>query len=1130
MKKTVSYLLGLWLIFSFSLRSTAKDESRIRIKEEISKLLSGYPAEDFSALASLSREVFNFGTSGIQEICSRLESPITGEKTAVRYAVYGLCIYANQTGKEKERQTLIKALLNSLQTIRDKEAQSFLISQIQMAGKDEAVKPLSRYLRDEVLVEPASRALAAIGGPEASRILGKALSFSRGKNIKHIIQAAGEIRANSAVKKLTRLASVNDREIRQAAIEALANIGHQASIAIMSKHFYSTSAYESTLSPALYLLYARRLAERGYRHQALRIASDLWKLYQGKPDNAIAAQALELKISLLPENIAITEIINALSLPDQKLRATALELSTRFGCGEILSALLDQANKTSSQVKAEILYRLSLCPGNETKIIIKDALRNGEEWVRLAALDAAARIGSEEFLPEILDALKLQLSQAELEAAKNFLMRLPAETANLAVSSVIKTLAPSTQSVILEVIAEKGSSNEAGLIFSLAEAEDAQVKDVALRALARVSRSEDLKRLLDMFLRARDSAEIKHLRAAIIAVGRRLPVETGLAPLLALMDNPSPAVRASLLRILPDIGTDEALNAVIKETLSTDSTVKTSAINALSNWPNIKAIDELFKIANLTENRKHLSVALEGIARLVNQSNLPAWKKHEFFKQALTIPKESPDKKIIVRALSSFRDPWSFKLLSSCLDDPALQKEASSSLLELASEQAPEERWLSGHEAISILRRVESLTTSPEEKIRGRQIIENRLRQGGFRQLFNGCDLEGWKGLVADPPRRAKMSLSELNAAQIAADKKMRQHWRVENGILLFDGQGENICTREQFSDFELLVDWKIESNGDSGIYLRGSPQVQIWDADQNPVGSGGLYNNQINPSAPLVKADKPVGEWNTFRIIMIGNRVTVYLNDQLVVNNTIFENYWERNKPIYPRGEIELQAHGNCLFFRNIYIRPIPHDGPSTEIDEFERKEGFVPIFNGTDLDGWFGAKEGYSVAYGKLMVRPEVEGGTLYTEKEYQNFILRLEFKLYPASKNGLGLRMSPGVNVAYEGIEIQILDDSSPQYWALLPCQYHGSIYGLVPARRGLLKPPGDWNSQEIMFDNRHLRVVLNGITIVDSDIDRELASGTLNGQELPGFKSERGYLALLGRGSMVEFRNIRLKNLN
>jgi len=197
----------------------------------------------------------------------------------------------------------------------------------------------------------------------------------------------------------------------------------------------------------------------------------------------------------------------------------------------------------------------------------------------------------------------------------------------------------------------------------------------------------------------------------------------------------------------------------------------------------------------------------------------------------------------------------------------------------------------------------------------------------GFVPLFNGRDLSGWKGLVANPKERAKMSPDQLAAAQKKADERMRDHWRVEDGAFVFDCKGDSLCTAKDYGDFELLVDWKILKDGDSGIYLRGSTQVQIWDPDTKAamgVGSGGLYNNQKHPSKPSIKADKPIGEWNTFRIRMAGDKVSVWLNDKLVVDNVVMENYWERDKPIYPRGQIELQNHGNTLYFKNVYIKEL--------------------------------------------------------------------------------------------------------------------------------------------------------------------------------------------------------------
>ncbi len=201
----------------------------------------------------------------------------------------------------------------------------------------------------------------------------------------------------------------------------------------------------------------------------------------------------------------------------------------------------------------------------------------------------------------------------------------------------------------------------------------------------------------------------------------------------------------------------------------------------------------------------------------------------------------------------------------------------------------------------------------------------------GFTALFNGKDLTGWKGLLKgpndNPIKRAQLSSDELAKAQAEADKSMNEHWSVKDGIIVFDGKGQSLATAKDYGDFELYCDWKIEAKGDSGLYLRGTPQVQIWDPGLggiNAVGSGGLFNNQKNPSKPTKVADKPIGEWNTFYIKMVGDKVTVKLNGETVVDNVVLENYWDRSQPIFPTGQIELQNHGNSLYFRNIYIKEL--------------------------------------------------------------------------------------------------------------------------------------------------------------------------------------------------------------
>jgi hypothetical protein len=203
----------------------------------------------------------------------------------------------------------------------------------------------------------------------------------------------------------------------------------------------------------------------------------------------------------------------------------------------------------------------------------------------------------------------------------------------------------------------------------------------------------------------------------------------------------------------------------------------------------------------------------------------------------------------------------------------------------------------------------------------------------GFTALFNGKDLTGWKGLVGNPKTRAEMPADELAKKQAEADKIAHEHWKVEDGVLVYSGKGKmSLCTAKDYGNFEFYCDWKIKEDGDSGIYLRGTPQVQIWDPFNEPntkngeeKGSGSLWNNQKNPKFPNVLADNPIGEWNTFHIKMVGEKVTIHLNGKLVVDDVTLENYWERDKPIYPTGQIELQDHGNTLYFRNIYLKELP-------------------------------------------------------------------------------------------------------------------------------------------------------------------------------------------------------------
>jgi hypothetical protein len=399
----------------------------------------------------------------------------------------------------------------------------------------------------------------------------------------------------------------------------------------------------------------------------------------------------------------------------------------------------------------------------------------------------------------------------------------------------------------------------------------------------------------------------------------------------------------------------------------------------------------------------------------------------------------------------------------------------------------------------------------------------------GFYTMYNSTDLRGWKGLVDNPVKRRKTSADTLAMKQIKADSIMRKGWMAQGEELHFTGHGDNLCSVKDYQDFELTIDWKIEKEGDAGLYLRGSPQVQIWDTALTrvgaQVGSGGLYNNQINPKNPLKVADNPVGEWNTFRVIMRGERVSVFLNGELVVDNVILENYWDRKIPIFIKDAIELQAHGNHIVYRNIYVKELTPQPVYTP-----EEVGFEPLFDGSSLFNWTGNTTDYYPVNGELVVDPKRGGkGNLYTKKQYGDFHMKFDFQLTPGANNGLGIRTPLEGDAAYVGMELQILDNTSPIYAKLQPYQYHGSVYGIIPAKQGFLKPVGEWNEQEVIAEGNRIKVILNGEVITDGDIVQAIKDGTPDHKEHPGLLNKTGHIGFLGHGSPLKFRNIRIKEI-
>ncbi len=407
----------------------------------------------------------------------------------------------------------------------------------------------------------------------------------------------------------------------------------------------------------------------------------------------------------------------------------------------------------------------------------------------------------------------------------------------------------------------------------------------------------------------------------------------------------------------------------------------------------------------------------------------------------------------------------------------------------------------------------------------------------GFKPLFNGKDLDGWWGLKTENPEEwLSLPPDQLKIKWEKSQVDIHKHWRVEDGVLINDGKGLFLSTEKNYQDFELILEYKTVAGADSGIYLRGIPQVQIWDTTKEggkwklgaDKGSGGLWNN--GPSGapgrdPLIHADKPFGQWNKFHIIMKGDLVTIRLNQKLVVHRSPLINYWDRKtelkkrKPLIDKGPIQLQTHGGQISWRNIFIKELR---PAC-CDEGD----FESVFNGRNFDGWSGPVSNYEVIDNSIQCL-KGKGGTIFTKEKYDDFIVQLEFKLPAGGNNGLAIRYPGRGNAAYNGMcELQVLDNTHSRYENLDPRQFHGSAYGIAAARKGFLKKQGEWNRQEVTVQGSHIVVILNGNLILDSDLSK--VEKYMGNKKHPGINIKEGHFGLAGHNDPVSFRNIKIKRL-
>jgi HEAT repeat protein len=1003
----------------------------------------------------------------------------------------------------------IAAMLESSVTYACKD---FLCRQLAVIGTDDQAESLGKLLVDEKYSDMARYALARIDGSKSSEVMRTALAKTSGKIKVGIINSLGAIGENQAIPELSAMVYDRDPAIASASVVALGKITSSDAGQALDKAIAKTDGPLLDEIYDAYMSYAYNLVKQNKKKRALAIYQKTYSQSKAVSIRRIALRGLVMASG--PESADI--ILNVLKDKDSAMHVTAISLLNEVPGKAITESVAKLLSTLPPDSQMQFLSTLANRGDPAVLPHVRKAAESSESAVRIAALKALEKLGDRTtvgFLAKTASTTK----GAEQEAARNSLYAMSGPGIDKEIVQVIPKANAKSKVELIRAIEQRNSAGASKTLLKTAKDPDATVRRESIKSLKTIATPDDLPALVTLLINAENEPDRSQAERTVAAVADKISDRNRQAEaVLAAFDSTGDTkIRCSLLSVLGKIANDPAFDVLVKTLSDKEQRVQMTAIRALSNWPDAKPLPKLRKIAETSDSDRQRVLALQGFIRLVgiatdrsNEETLT------LYRAAIDLAPGDAEKKRVLSGLAKIKTTNSLLLAAEFLATPSLNTEAAVAVASIACPQNDQDKGLRGPQVKSVLEKaIEQI-----EEGQVRQKIEDHLKsvsddEEGFAPLFNGKDFTGWYGDI-------------------------EEGWRVEDGIIICEGN--TIWSEKEFDDFILRFDFKLSPGANNGLGIRlpragfaayDCMEIQINDdtherwKDLNPYqqhgavyGISGVKPGHLNP----------VGQWNTQEVVAHGRQITVALNGVTITDVDIDEaskfgcldglDYLHHPGLERTRGCLCFQGHagleGNRVDFRNVRIKEIKNPRPPKP-----ENAGFDIIFNGNDLSGWRQPAEGWDVDNRSLIG----EQGNLYTEKEYADFVFRFQFKLSAGGNSGVGIRMPAS---GEDPLEIQILDDTAEKHRDLKPWQYHGSLYGIVPAKRGHLKPVGQWNYEEIIAKGNSLVVNLNGTKILDVDLDKVKPE---NREDHPGLKRKKGVIGFLGHGSRVEYCNIRIKPL-
>ena len=1109
------FILSLFAVLMLPCMTIGAQDSRNRAASTIvADALAQLPATRQNKYNSLMEEIAGTGAEGVCQLATMLVPADKGKNNIVEYALTGVVSFVGADAANPNRAAVRQGLAEGLEKCNDNANRAFLLSLLQRISAPEDASIFEKYLSDEYLLQAALNGLATV--PDGGAAMIAAMKNGAAPRA-DMARVAGYVGIKGAEPILLSWIPGADAKTLDAIHYALGRVGTSKSLPALLKAA-KASKYQwrndnSATEGLLTLL--NNMVANGEGQLAAKTAATLMK----SADESYVRTSAQRVILTVEGKKALPKLLAAMKNSDRASRADALRNCEPWADNEVYAKLAEiVSSKKESPAKVDIVNWFGTNHVSSQIGTVNAAMNSADNDLAESAIRAAGRIGGDEALNALVGQLQGEHSQAAMAALLAFNGRVN--------PGIIKALDNESSQVAALGIASKRRMTEAApKVYSLLSSNDKAVSDAAYAALAGVVNTSDFDRL-SQIIEKDGGKHTADLQAAMKSSMRNLSADEQYSKVKSKLTGSS---NPSLY--YPSLAQAGNSDAIVTLTEGYEKGNRQAAFTALLTVDNLEMLDILYDIA--VKDQSNATEALNRYATLVGKSDYTPVRKYQLYRKGLEVAKDAKVQNRMINGLAGTYTYPAMLVAENYTETPATREAAAEAIRTIVSKNTIN---LGGASVKGALDKASAAFKAIGTADAGYAVDDingllSRLPENGFTDILA---TNPTLSAVAFNPESVKSvkAAAKKKAESVAANAA--KAWTNNAGILAYNGTERSVVALpEDYENFDMMFEWK----GKGAVGVRSMEQIDLGGSASGVLSAnadnGIEHNNAVNPE----------GEWNTTYIKVINDRITVIENGVTVMDNETMSNSYKKDEPAYSTGRILFIGEGNPLEIRELYIRQFPST-PVTELSAEEAAEGFELLFDGRSMHKWIGNKVNYTPVDGTIYVNASYgSGGNLYTVNEYSDFVLRFEFLFEREGvNNGIGIRTPMGVDAAYHGMEIQILDHDAPIYKGLRPYQVHGSVYGIIPAKRVVFPGLGVWNVEEIRAVGDHITVTVNGEVILDGNI-REATQGhnmapsgekknpyTVDHLDHPGLFNKSGHVGFLGHGSGIRFRNIRIKDLS